>query len=69
MAKNWNEDNFKNLSQEFDSTVIDLVNQKIFFRYEYVGDFEKFKEKFPSKEKIDSLLTGKKLVIKSMKMF
>ena len=69
LAKNWNEDNFKNLSQEFDSTVLDLVNQKRFFPYEYVGDFEKFKEKFPSKEKIDSLLTGKKLVIKSMNMF
>ena len=28
--------------------------------YEYVNDFERFKERFPSKAKFYSLLTGKK---------
>ena len=33
-------------------------------------DFEKFKEKFPSKEMFHSLLTGKKkIVLKSINMF
>ena len=29
--------------------------------YEYTSGFKKFKEKFPSKEKLYSLLTGKKV--------
>ena len=28
------------LNQEFDSNVLDLVKQKEFYPYEYMGDFE-----------------------------
>ena len=32
--------NLNKLSQEFDSNVIDLVNQKVFYPYEYMSNFE-----------------------------
>ena len=47
------------MSQEFDSDELDLVKQKEFYPYEYMSDFEKFKEKFPRNEELYSLLTGK----------
>ena len=49
------------MSQEFDNNVLDLVKQKGFYPYEYMSDFEKFKEELPSKEKFYSSLTGKKV--------
>ena len=52
-------DDFKYLSQEFDTNVLDLVKQKGFYPYEYMSGFEKFKEELPSKEKFYSSLTGK----------
>ena len=60
LVKNLAKDDFKYLSQEFDNKVVDLVKQKGFYPYEYMSDFEKFKEHLPSKEKFYSLLTGKK---------
>ena len=59
--KNLNKDDFKYLSQEFDSNVLDLVKKKGFYPFEYMTDFEKFKEKLPSKEKFYSSLTWKKI--------
>ena len=41
---------FKYLSQEFDTNVSDLVNQKGFYPYKYMTSFEKFKEEFSNKE-------------------
>ena len=41
---NSEKDDFKYLSQEFDNNVLDLVKQKGFYPYEYISDFEKFKE-------------------------
>ena len=38
-----------------------IVKQKGFYPYEYMSDFEKFKEKLPSKGKFYSSLTGKKI--------
>ena len=35
--------------------------QEGFYRYEYMSDFEKFKEEFPSKEKFDNCLTSKRI--------
>ena len=61
LVKNLNNDDFKYLSQEFDNSVLDLVKQKGFYPYRYMNDFEKFKEKLPSKEKFYSSLTGKKI--------
>ena len=60
LVKNIAKDDFKYLSQEFDNNVLDLVKQKGFYPYEYMRDFQKFKEQLPSKEKFYSLLTCKK---------
>ena len=42
LVKNLGEDYFKYLSQEFNSKVLDLVKQKGFYPYVYIGRFEKF---------------------------
>ena len=60
LVKNLGEKDFNYLSQNFDTNVLDLVKQKWFYPYEYINDFEMFKEEFASKEKLYSLLTGKK---------
>ena len=49
LFKNLKKDDFKYLSQEFDSNVLDLLKQKGFDPYEYMIDFEKFKEELPGK--------------------
>ena len=38
--------------------VFDLVQQKGFYPYEYMSNFEKFKEELSSKEKFYRFLTG-----------
>ena len=57
------------MSLEFDKNKLDPVKKKGFYRFEYMTDFEKFKEKLPSKEKFNSSLTGKKIMTKNMVMF
>ena len=47
------------MSQGFGNILLDLVKQKRSYPYEYMIDFEKFKEQLPSKEKFYSSLTGK----------
>ena len=70
LVKNLNKDNFKYLSQEFENDDDDLVKQKEFYPYEYMSNFEKFKEQLPSKEESYSSLTSKKKVVtKNMKVF
>ena len=49
LVKNLSKDDFRYLNQEFDN-VLHLVKQKGFYLYEYMSDFEKFKEELPSKE-------------------
>ena len=49
LVKNLDKYIFKYFSQELDNNVLDLVKQKRFYPYEYMSDFEKFKEKLPSK--------------------
>ena len=49
-VKSLDKNNSKYLSQEFDSDALDLVTQKGFYTYEYMRDFEKFKEQLPSKK-------------------
>ena len=39
------------MTQEFDKNKLDLVKQKGLYPFEYMTDFEKFKVKWPSKEK------------------
>ena len=43
LVKNSGKHDFKYLSQEFNSKVLDLVKRKGFYSYEYMSDFEKFK--------------------------
>ena len=50
----------KYLSQEFDNIKLHLVKQEGVYPYEYMSDFERFKEQLPSKEKFYSSLTGQK---------
>ena len=49
LVKSLDKDIFKYFSQELDNNVLDLVKQKRFYPYEHMSDFEKFKEKLPSK--------------------
>ena len=44
-------DDFKHLSQEFDSNVLDLLKQKGFCSCEYLSGFEKLEEELSSKGK------------------
>ena len=53
-------DDFRYLSQEFDSNVLYLVKKKQFYPYEYLSNFEKFEKESPSKETFYSLLTDRK---------
>ena len=57
--KFWGKNDYKYLSQDFDNKILDLVRKKGSYLYEYISDFEKFKEEFPLKEKFCNLLTGK----------
>ena len=50
-VKKISKDEFKYLNQEFDSKVLDLVNQKRFYPYDNISCFDKFKEKLPKKER------------------
>ena len=45
----------------FDNNVLYLCKQKGFSPYKYICDFENFEEELPSKEKLYSWLTGKKI--------
>ena len=54
-------DHLKYLSQEFESIVLDLVKQKGYYQYQYMSDFENFKERLLNKEKFYSLLADKKV--------
>ena len=51
-----NKDDLKYSIQEFDNSVLDLVNQKRLY-----PDFENFKEKLLSKENFHSSLTNRKI--------
>ena len=61
LVKNLGNDDFKYLSQEFYNNVSNLAKQKRFYPCEYMSDFEKSKEEWPSKENFNSPLTGKKI--------
>ena len=50
LVKNLGKDNFKDLSQEFDNNVLDLLKQKAFYAYEYVTDFKILQIKYQAKK-------------------
>ena len=64
LVKNSSKHDFKYLSQEFDSKVLDLVKIKGFYPHEYISHFEKSEEKLPSKK----TFILKKLVITIVNM-
>ena len=49
LVANSGKDDFKYLSQEFDTNALDLVKQKGFYPYKYMNGFENVKEKLPTK--------------------
>ena len=59
--KNVGKNDFKYLSQKCDNNVLDLVKQTGFYPCEYMSDFERFKEKFLTKEKFYSSLSSRKI--------
>ena len=61
LVENLSKDYSKYLSQELDNNVLDLIKQKWFDPYEYMSASERFKEEFPSKEKIYSSLNNRKI--------
>ena len=64
LVKNSNKVDFNCLNQEFDNNVSNLVKLKGCYHYEYMSDFEKFKEKLPGKEKLYSSLADRKITDK-----
>ena len=52
---------FKYWSQEFGNNALDLIKQKGFYTYEFMSDFEKFKEELRSKENLYSSSTSRKI--------
>ena len=64
LVKNLGKDDYKYLSQEFNSNVRVLARQKGFYPYENMNNFEKFKGQLTSKEKFYSSLISKKITDK-----
>ena len=61
--------NFKYLREEYESNMLNLVKQKEFYSFEYISDFENFKEKLPEKKSFMVFLRVKKLVIRIMNIY
>ena len=61
LVKNLGSNDFKCLSQGFNSQVLYLVKQKGFYLYELMSDFEKFREEFSGNLKFYGSLMGKKI--------
>ena len=60
LVKNLSYSNFKYLSEEFSSGLLQLVKQKGVYPYEYMDSFKKFfDEKLPDRCKFFSSLKGK----------
>ena len=49
--------------------MLNLVKQKEFYYFEYISDFENFKEKLSEKKSFMFFLTVKKLVIRIMNIY
>ena len=52
LVKNLSKNDLKYLSKKFDGNILVPVKQNGFYRYEYMNDFLKFKEKLPSKKSV-----------------
>ena len=58
LVKNLSKIDFQYFSQEFGNNFLDNIKQKEIVPYEYMIDFEKFKEQLPNKENFYSSLFG-----------
>ena len=47
LVKYLSKSDFKYLSQEYDNNFLDVVKLKRFYSYEYMSNFEEFKEELP----------------------
>ena len=56
LVKNLSKIDFQYFSQEFGNNFLDIIKQKEIVPYEYMIDFEKFKEQLPNKENLNSSL-------------
>ena len=63
-VKNLSKDDFKFLSHEIRNNVLDPVKHKGFYPYQYMCDFEKFKEQLPCKKKFYISLINRKITDK-----
>ena len=52
------------MNQQYDNNVLDLVKQKLFYHYEFMRAFKKFKEQLTCKQKLYSSLTHRKISVK-----
>ena len=52
LVENLGKYDFKYLSLEFDNNVLDLVKQKRIYPYEYMSDFQKYKEQLLAKKSL-----------------
>ena len=65
LAKNWSDNNFKYLSEEFSGEFLKLVKQKGVYPYEDMDSFNKFSEnKLPDRCKFFSSLKDKNICVK-----
>ena len=48
LVKYLSKSDFKYLSQEYDNNFLDVAKLKRFYSYEYMSNFEEFKEELPS---------------------
>ena len=64
LVKNWSDEDFKHLVEEFGSKNLELLKQKGAYPDEYMSSFERFKEReLPNKECFFSSTKKEKLVM------
>ena len=68
LIKNLGKNVFKYLKQECDNNDLDIAKQKGFYPYEYMNNFEKFKEQLPNKEKFENNENNERLLLLKLKM-
>ena len=62
LVKNFSDEDFNYLVEEFCSQILELLKQKGDYPYEYINSFEKFnEEKFPSRKYFYSFIKNEKI--------
>ena len=63
LVKNFSDNDFKYLTEEFGSENLELLKQKGAYSYEYMDSFKRFGEKLPDRNVFIALQKIEKLVI------